>query len=415
MDRIRPAPQLLLEGLKLGLLVLVLFALEGRFVGRPGVAQAEADAEAREGAAAHAEAVTRRLEGQLEERLQGRLEEALEGCEARIRDAAWEMEDALGSFLAERQEITSTLEGHAQEMDEALSRRVEMEEAARRRLREDLERHSTLLERVADRWPRGHAELSRKMILPTVQLKGNGTVGSGVIVYSEPHPASAGAFNTFILTAYHVVLEVTGDGTDHETIDQIHLQDGGSLDDGWSVRAGRVVLYDRARDVALILLESSRRMKATVEWLPRDELSKVDVFTRAYAVGCPLGNKPLPTVGEISSKSKMVARQNFWMLSAPTFFGNSGGGVYLADSGEFIGVSSMIYTYGKTHPAVVPHMGLFVPLESIYEWLDGEGYGFIHERAPIPLGLAARLRPRGEEEPAAARPAPASADLPRDE
>ena len=79
------------------------------------------------------------------------------------------------------------------------------------------------------------------------------------------------------------------------------------------------------------------------------------------------------------------------MLSAPTFFGNSGGGVYLADTYRLVGISSMIYTYGKMNPTVVPHMGLFVPIETIYRWLDGEGYSFVHERKPVPRVMLWKL------------------------
>jgi hypothetical protein len=111
--------------------------------------------------------------------------------------------------------------------------------------------------------------------------------------------------------------------------------------------------------------------------LPREEVQGLRIFTPVYAVGCPLGNKPLSTAGELTSKAKLVGSQLFWMINAPTFFGNSGGGVYLAKDCRLIGISSMIYTYGKSHPVVVPHMGLFVPLDVIYDWLEHQGYGFI--------------------------------------
>jgi S1-C subfamily serine protease len=174
-----------------------------------------------------------------------------------------------------------------------------------------------------------------------------------------------------------------GDRAERGLVDEVHVvkdADSGSTE----VFSAKLVLFDRARDISLLRLNATAKFEQVVEFLPAKDLKAVDIFTRAYAVGCPLGNRPLPTLGEISSKSKLVADQVFWMLSAPTFFGNSGGGVYLADSCRLIGVSSMIYTYGKANPTVVPHMGLFVPIETIYRWLDGEGYSFIHERKQIP-------------------------------
>ena len=72
------------------------------------------------------------------------------------------------------------------------------------------------------------------------------------------------------------------------------------------------------------------------------------------------------------------------MINAPTYFGNSGGGVYSVPDCNLIGIFSMIYTYGKAKPRLVPHMGLFLPLGTIRRWLDNEGLGFVHEGSPVP-------------------------------
>ena len=65
------------------------------------------------------------------------------------------------------------------------------------------------------------------------------------------------------------------------------------------------------------------------------------------------------------------------MVSSPAFFGNSGGGVFLADSLELIGVFSKIYTHGSYRPQLVTHMGLAVPLDVRHDWLADMGYGFL--------------------------------------
>ena len=49
----------------------------------------------------------------------------------------------------------------------------------------------------------------------------------------------------------------------------------------------------------------------------------------------------------------------------------------------------MIYTYGKRQPMVVPHMGLFVPLETVRSWLETEGYGHFFADAGPTSGRAA--------------------------
>lgn len=332
---------------------------------------------------------------------QERVEGVVEACAHEVARARGELEEAILRLDGRRDELLDLIDLRNRELEGALVDRLASERDEISTTRFALEAGTARLERLFQGSAKDPREMKRKMILPTVQLKGNGTVGSGVLIYSEPQGATvngeAPEYATFVLTAYHVVLEVLGDTVDDGILHEIHVLPEADAT-ATEVLPARLILFDRGRDVALLRLGSTRRFAEVAELLPRGELDRVDIFTRAYAVGCPLGNRPLPTVGEISSKSKVVSDQVFWMLSAPTFFGNSGGGVYLADSCRLIGVSSMIYTYGKTHPAVVPHMGLFVPLDSIYKWLDAEGYSFVAERRAIP---ADRRRLSAFESPAA--------------
>ena len=294
---------------------------------------------------------------------------------------------------ADRDAVKDLLDQRATELEGSLLGRLEEERMQLQSASFALERDASRLEKLTASLRRDPDRMKRLMVRPTVQLKGNGTVGSGVLIYSEeqsPHgDGGEKVHTTLVLTAYHVVLEVMGDKADRGIVEEVHLleDDSGAME----VIPAKLVLFDRAKDIALLRLNSTRKFENVVDLTPSSELENVDVFSRAYAVGCPLGNRPLPTLGEISSKNKVVGDQVFWMLSAPTFFGNSGGGVYLADTYRLVGISSMIYTYGKMNPTVVPHMGLFVPLETIYRWLDGEGYSFVHERKPVPRVMLWKL------------------------
>ena len=220
-------------------------------------------------------------------------------------------------------------------------------------------------------------QLKRSMIYPTVQLRGKGTVGSGVIVFSgEVGAGGAARRATYVLTAYHVVMEVTSP-EQRDRIDHVRIM--GADDRLEDARyAARVIAHDRCRDIALLELEIDRVIPHVAAFVSPQDVDIIEIFEPAYAVGCPLGNLPLPTAGEISTKHKVVGEQTFWMLNAPTFFGNSGGGIFRAQDGRLIGVSSMVYTYGRSNPVVVPHLGLFVPADTIFRWLDDVGYGFIY-------------------------------------
>src|SRR5690606_14779596 len=203
----------------------------------------------------------------------------------------------------------------------------------------------------------------------------------------QPDTGDSPLYTTFILTASHVVQEV---------IDE-PLREGAKVREIHALRAdpsaetesfeGVVLAFDASRDIALLRTNTTREFPHLAVLASRDDLAQLDVFSPAYAVGCPLGNRPMPTLGEISSKHKEVSGQIFWMLNAPTYFGNSGGGVYERAQLRLIGVSSMIYTYGKRSPTVVPHMGLFVPLGAIYDWIDSRYYSFSSEGLPVPDAL----------------------------
>ncbi|MEE8142870.1 MAG: serine protease [Planctomycetota bacterium] len=224
-------------------------------------------------------------------------------------------------------------------------------------------------------------EMKNRMIYPVVQLRGNGTVGSGVVIASARGESSE-KYDTYILTAHHVVEEILSGDLDEAQVDELRFVDPVTdrlMDEAYT---GTLEAFEAEVDIALLKVEMDEPWPYVARLATTKQVSNIEVFDRIYAVGCPLGNKPLPTAGEISSKTKTVADQTFWMINAPTFFGNSGGGVFLMDSGDLVGISSMIYTYGKRQAMVVPHMGLFVPLETLRSWLQDAGYSQLVEGLP---------------------------------
>lgn len=392
----------LVEGAKLLSLLVVFYAIHVELVGLrqdlrcggSGVARAETRQKTDLGAA--------RVELEAARREMQDVRSDMEGTRQRLEECAgdlWrnrsELEESLEQLTTEREELRDLLLARTLELEGSVLGRLDAERTELSETRSSLRTQQTRLEKLSNLLERDSKLMKKKMILPTTQLRGNGTVGSGVIVYSEPQPDVDGTegspVTTFILTAHHVVREVLGDDIDvSAVIHRVHVLLDREPDTTQRFSA-KVVLFDREKDVALLRLNSTRKFRNVADLMPSSEFREIDIFARAYAVGCPLGNRPLPTLGEISTKSKVVGRQRFWMLSAPTFFGNSGGGIYLAENCKLIGISSMIYTYGKANPTVVPHMGLFVPMDVIYRWLDTEGFRFIIQRKPIPTEMLWKL------------------------
>jgi S1-C subfamily serine protease len=224
-------------------------------------------------------------------------------------------------------------------------------------------------------------EMTRTMLLPTVQLNGDDTVGSGTIVFSGENPKANGAIETYALTSYHVVRNILADTpkAHHEGFDVTIYLPGEKV-----VVKGRMVASQPKIDAALVRVFTDKKLPFVANVLPRGETGAVKVWDPVCAVGCPLGNDPVPSHGEVSSLKNELNGANYWMVNAPTYFGNSGGGIYRADTRQLIGVFSKIYTHGKGTPVVVPHMGLCTPIEAVYEWLGGEKLEHLLQSSSVP-------------------------------
>lgn len=231
--------------------------------------------------------------------------------------------------------------------------------------------------------------LNRELLAPTVQLNGEDTVGSGTLIYSQ-HNAKSDKVESYVLTSYHVIRNILADST---TARESGIEVTIYTHDGPMEARADMVAEDRRIDAALLKLRSEERFTNVARTLPRTRCRDVRVWDRIWAVGCPLGNDPIPTQGEISSIDNQLSGSNYWMINAPTYFGNSGGGVFLADSRELVGVFSKIYTHGKGNPVVVPHMGLCTPMDLIYEFVDREKYGFVLEGDPQAMQLPGLATP----------------------
>lgn len=232
---------------------------------------------------------------------------------------------------------------------------------------------------LAGQLHRDTGALTRSMLLPTVQLNGDDTVGSGTLVWSGPNPQN-GQIESYVLTSYHVVRNILAD-TPRAAKEgfQVTVYLGGEKVDV----KGKMISSQPKIDAALVQLITNRQFPNVANVLPRAQAASVKVWDPVCAVGCPLGNDPVPTQGEVSSLSNDLNGSNYWMINAPTYFGNSGGGVYRADTHQLIGVFSKIYTHGKGSPVVIPHMGLCTPIDEIYTWLHQEKLEHLLQCQPV--------------------------------
>jgi len=215
------------------------------------------------------------------------------------------------------------------------------------------------------------SQMWKELVGPVVQLAGESSVGSGVLLGSQWDPSRA-AYRTYLITAWHVVRDIQGDlsNTAMPVPVNVYHEDG-------SIQAeeARLLIFNVDLDAALLEVHTEEALPNGAALATRKQLASTRIFDRIYAVGCPLGNDPIPTPGEVATCRHRVDGELYWMINAPTYIGNSGGGIFDAETHELLGIFSKIYTHGSLRPTIVPHMGLVTPLSEIYGWMDEEGYG----------------------------------------
>jgi hypothetical protein len=304
----------------------------------------------------------------------------------RATRAATEVSKTRDAILADVTEARQLLAAESRRLDA----RAQMIETA-------VQNQGSTLEHLKSALKRDIGSMTKSMLAPTVQLNGDETVGSGTLIFSGRAKAGEG-YESYALTSYHVIRNILNDPG--------HRKDRGiavSIYGGARVREdfADMVLFNERIDTALLKLRGTELCTAVARLAPPEMAQDVAVFTGIYAVGCPLGNDPIPTGGFISSLRNEVGGSNYWMINAPTYFGNSGGGIFLESTHELIAVFSKIYTHGKGKPVVITHMGLATPIHAITDWMVAEKYGWL--LGPRPEAVAGAISSRIEMESSATK------------
>lgn len=310
-----------------------------------------------------------------------KLEESLHSIGSQLT-AFDERVDASTEALRQLETRAAQIENRTTEERRQTTRVVEAVQAdlssrlrnAEGRFEKSIERLASL--EAATREERNLEAMRKHLLAPIVQICGDDTVGSGVLLFSGKNPD--GKHATIVISSYHVIRNILSEsGSSREKgIKVLTYADGAPADE-----LAEMVAHDESTDLVLLRLRGSRVYPDVARLMPADRCERLTVFTPIYAVGCPLGNDPVPTSGELSSLTNRVGAHNYWMINAPTYFGNSGGGVFHGKTHELIGVFSKIYTHGSGRPIVIPHMGLATPAATVAEFVRRTGHGYALEPA----------------------------------
>ena len=239
-----------------------------------------------------------------------------------------------------------------------------------------------------------------QMFYPTVRVRTKKAGGSGTVVYSKKHD---GEVYTYVITNHHVIsdsvkIEKKWDPVhkrkmDKEKLDTVHVEffryNNYSHTIGSFAVEADIVAYSEVeggQDWALLRV---RDKENTADWVanlfPLKDLDNVHIFDQTYAVGASLGHPPVASEGMITYMDDEIDSYKYWMSSAPTIFGNSGGAVYRWSTKrkqyEYIGVPSRISIQPMGFSAdAITHMGYFIPIERVYKLLEENNYQFIYDK-----------------------------------
>ena len=237
-------------------------------------------------------------------------------------------------------------------------------------------------------------ELHNKVLYPVVRIRTAKTGGSGTVIYSKPLKGKPEEYESFVLTCAHVIDDAIDirkawdtllkRNIDKEFTNQVQVEIFeyvyiSKVNSSNAYRAD-IVAYDKVTDLAVLKLESPRPCPFVADIIPKDKIDTIKVFSDAYASGCSLGHEPICNQGQITYLTEKMDNRVYLMSNCSSIFGNSGGALFLASTGEQIGVTARItgiqLGFGLD---IITWMGFSVSPQEIYKFFDEQELKFLYD------------------------------------
>jgi len=233
--------------------------------------------------------------------------------------------------------------------------------------------------------------LHEKVLYPVVRVFAEKGIGSGTILYSKPYEESPEEYETYVLTNHHVIASLLTYKKEWDpvlqrdvkreikaagTVQEFRYRPGRTIVVGESSVQADVVAYDVRQDLAMLKLRDIKKYEYVADMWPRHKL--LDMLMDLYCVGCGMGQRPLMTDGKLSGMGIEIENYDYMLSTAASIFGNSGGAVYVVDTLQFAGVPSRI-TVSMFGYQAITHMGYFIPINRVYNFLEEQFYQFIYD------------------------------------
>ena len=240
-------------------------------------------------------------------------------------------------------------------------------------------------------------ELHKRILYPVVRVRTQKAGGSGTIIYSKPD--KQGKYENFVMTCAHVVDSAISTKKDWDSVlkkkiekeflqevnievfDYVYLS---TVDSSKSYRAN-ILAYDKHHDIAILSVDTPKPFPYVVELIPFEEIKQIRLFTPIYTAGCSLLHDPFATTGQITYMKELIENRTYYMTSGNAIFGNSGGAVYLADTGQQIGITARItgmpsdlFGFGISFDWMT-WMSFMVSPDRIYQFFNEQELKFLYD------------------------------------
>lgn len=245
-------------------------------------------------------------------------------------------------------------------------------------------------------------EIHKHILYPVVRVLTEHAAGTGVVIYSGATPETADKpadeqeFETYIITCHHVVEDaikfvkkwsnIAKKDVVVEANEMVRAEffkyEKLSRCVGATTLDAEVVCWDKPLDIALLRIKCAEKIEAVAKLYARGKSDDVKLGMPMMSCGCSMAHQPFFTFGNLSSKGDQIDAKEYWMTSANVIFGNSGGPVFLESTYEYLGntarVASVNLGFGVD---IITWMGFFIPIDSIYGFLEENFFQFIYDKA----------------------------------
>lgn len=225
--------------------------------------------------------------------------------------------------------------------------------------------------------------LHERILYPVTRVRAANAGGSGVVVASLPDSQREGAYINLVLTCEHVIdkaIQVKEEWDPvlkrdrkrdyfEEVTVEIFDYDGSKVVSSNATQA-QVIAYDKQHDLAVLRLNNHRQMPYVAELYPQDAIEDLRIGDEVWVSGCSLLHDPFPGSGVLTYLREIIEQKAYIMASAPSVFGNSGGGLFHGKNAQLLGLTSRITAMQLGFSVdIMTWMGFSTHPDRIYEFL----------------------------------------------